>query len=103
MPTYDYKCDACDHEFQTLLDFSREPSLARTRQTPPGKCPQCGGQAELDEAPDGYLSFLEHYPAPEPSSTLRRILIELEMREVRADMESARAGLSASMPPPGKR
>lgn len=32
MPTYEYKCDACGHEFDELQSFSDEPLT---------KCPKC--------------------------------------------------------------
>lgn len=32
MPTYDYRCDACDHAFEELQSFSDKPLK---------KCPQC--------------------------------------------------------------
>jgi putative FmdB family regulatory protein len=33
MPTYDYTCDACGHEFEEFQSFSEQPL---------SKCPQCG-------------------------------------------------------------
>jgi putative FmdB family regulatory protein len=33
MPTYDYHCDACEHEFEEFQSFSEKPLT---------KCPQCG-------------------------------------------------------------
>lgn len=33
MPTYDYKCDACDHQFETFQSITADPLT---------KCPQCG-------------------------------------------------------------
>ena len=32
MPTYDYRCDACDHEFEEFQSFSEKPLK---------KCPNC--------------------------------------------------------------
>src|SRR5262245_3724970 len=32
MPTYDYSCDACDHEFEVFESISAEPQT---------KCPKC--------------------------------------------------------------
>ena len=32
MPTYEYVCDACDHEFEELQSFSDKPLT---------KCPKC--------------------------------------------------------------
>ncbi len=36
MPTYEYRCDACDHRFERLQRFSDDP--VRT-------CPECGEDA----------------------------------------------------------
>ena len=33
MPTYDYRCDACDHEFELFQQMSAAPIR---------KCPDCG-------------------------------------------------------------
>jgi len=33
MPTYDYRCDACGHEFEEWQSFKDDPLT---------KCPQCG-------------------------------------------------------------
>ena len=33
MPTYEYQCDACDHQFEEFQSFSEEPLK---------KCPKCG-------------------------------------------------------------
>lgn len=33
MPTYDYRCDACGHEFEKFQKMSEGPSR---------KCPECG-------------------------------------------------------------
>ncbi len=33
MPTYDYHCDACEHEFELFQSITAEPAK---------KCPECG-------------------------------------------------------------
>lgn len=33
MPTYDYVCDACDHQFELFQNITAEPEK---------KCPECG-------------------------------------------------------------
>jgi len=33
MPTYDYRCDACDHEFELFQSIKADPEK---------KCPKCG-------------------------------------------------------------
>ncbi|MCG8583441.1 MAG: zinc ribbon domain-containing protein, partial [Pirellulales bacterium] len=35
MPTYEYVCDACDHEFELFQQMSDSPKK---------KCPDCGKQ-----------------------------------------------------------
>jgi putative FmdB family regulatory protein len=35
MPTYQYACSACNHEFELVQSFSDEPVTA---------CPECGGE-----------------------------------------------------------
>jgi putative FmdB family regulatory protein len=37
MPTYEYRCPACQHEFEKLQKMSDEPGAA---------CPECGAPAE---------------------------------------------------------
>jgi putative FmdB family regulatory protein len=37
MPTYEYRCPACNHEFEKLQKMSDEPGAA---------CPECGAPAE---------------------------------------------------------
>jgi putative FmdB family regulatory protein len=37
MPTYEYRCPACQHEFEKLQKMSEEPVAA---------CPECGAAAE---------------------------------------------------------
>ena len=35
MPTYEYRCTDCDHQFETVQSFSDEPLT---------ECPKCGGK-----------------------------------------------------------
>ncbi len=37
MPTYEYKCNECDHHFETFQMITEEPVK---------KCPQCGGKVQ---------------------------------------------------------
>ncbi len=37
MPTYEYKCSKCDHQFETFQPISDEPVK---------KCPSCGGKVK---------------------------------------------------------
>jgi len=37
MPMYEYKCSACDHQFELRQKFSDAPA---------SECPQCGGTVE---------------------------------------------------------
>lgn len=37
MPTYDYRCEACQHEFEVFQNMSDAPLK---------KCPECGGKVK---------------------------------------------------------
>lgn len=37
MPTYDYRCDACSHQFEQFHAMSAKG---------PSKCPECGGKLQ---------------------------------------------------------
>ena len=37
MPTYEYRCPACKHEFEKFQRMSEEPKA---------ECPECGGESE---------------------------------------------------------
>jgi hypothetical protein len=46
MPTYQYACTACDHEFEAIQSFS-DDSLT--------ECPKCKGEIYLNEKKDGLI------------------------------------------------
>jgi len=37
MPTYDYKCNECEHEFEKFQSMTAKPDK---------KCPECGGKVQ---------------------------------------------------------
>jgi putative FmdB family regulatory protein len=53
MPLYEYRCRDCDHQFETLVTASRQPS-----------CPRCTGQ-DLDKQHSVFaVSSKSAAPAP---------------------------------------
>lgn len=100
MPTYDYKCGACKHEFEELQSFS-EPALT--------KCPKCkknklerlfgGGGAiifkgsgfyETDYRKDSYKQAAEADAKP----------AESKPAETTTTTDAAKPAAAASPPPP---
>lgn len=39
MPTYDFKCERCGHEFETIISFKK------LEETETGPCPNCNQQS----------------------------------------------------------
>jgi hypothetical protein len=52
-----YLCDRCSHEEEILLEVATH-FAGRARRPPEFACPACGGEMELDDLPERYLSFL---------------------------------------------
>ena len=48
MPTYDYKCKKCEHEFELFQSMTDEPIK---------KCPECNGEVERLIGTGGGLIF----------------------------------------------
>lgn len=48
MPTYEYRCTKCKHEFEVFQKMSAKPA---------GKCPKCGGKPERLLSGGGGLVF----------------------------------------------
>lgn len=47
MPTYDYQCTKCNHEFEAMQSMNAEPKAT---------CEKCGGEAKrLFSAPTGII------------------------------------------------
>src|SRR5262245_31788015 len=97
MPTYDYTCDACDHEFEVFESITAEPQK---------KCPKCkknklrrlfgaggglifkgSGFYQTDYRPDSYKKAAE---ADKPKS---------ESTETKSDSSSAKSESKAAEAP----
>jgi eukaryotic-like serine/threonine-protein kinase len=50
-------CESCDEELDKL--FSTAECKARGGALPPTSCPSCGGEMEVDDIEEQYLSFLK--------------------------------------------
>lgn len=53
-----YVCDACDTEAEVLVDLRAEEEQLPGGTPPPHRCESCGEQAEFDDLPEAYLSFV---------------------------------------------
>ena len=49
MPTYDYKCEKCEHEFEEMLSISRreEPTEVPCERQLHRAAPICGGEIKM--------------------------------------------------------
>jgi DNA-directed RNA polymerase subunit RPC12/RpoP len=57
-----YACSACGKEVEVLIDRRRSTSV--TALAPPTMtCPSCGGEAELDDNPDTFFSYVTSAPS----------------------------------------
>ena len=53
-----YVCDTCGDERALLLQVESNRAALDAHKPPPLPCPSCGAEAEFDEFPNRYLSFL---------------------------------------------
>lgn len=53
-----YVCNKCGNESALLVDVNQHAAVLKKMNAPKLECPACGGEAELDEFPNRYLSFL---------------------------------------------
>ena len=55
MPTYDYKCEKCEHEFEEMLSISRreEPTEVPCERQLHRAAPICGGEIKMKTVAPG--------------------------------------------------
>ena len=55
MPTYDYKCEKCEHEFEEMLSISRrkEPTEVPCERQLHRAAPICGGEIKMKAVAPG--------------------------------------------------
>lgn len=53
-----YTCVSCGDERALLIQVEQHRAALDALKPPPLPCPSCGGEAEFDEFPNRYLSFL---------------------------------------------
>ncbi|KAB2910677.1 MAG: hypothetical protein F9K40_02100 [Kofleriaceae bacterium] len=53
-----YACDSCGDERALLLQVDQHKDALEAHKPPPLPCPSCGSEADFDEFPNRYLSFL---------------------------------------------
>ncbi|MBK7863745.1 MAG: serine/threonine protein kinase [Archangiaceae bacterium] len=67
-----YVGTSCTHYFETLVDLRRQHAQIRALEAPPATCPQCSGEAILDDLPDSYFLYASQQPPPTvPRAALR--------------------------------
>ncbi len=71
-----YFCEACDQEFETLLDLRTDFNVIMSEQPPEARCPTCRAIAEFDDVPKSYLAFSVDYPRPNPPDLAQRLCSE---------------------------
>lgn len=71
-----YFCEACDVEFETLLDLRADFAVAQSGNPPDVRCATCNAVAEFDDVPKSYLSFSSDYPRPNPPDLAVRLINE---------------------------
>lgn len=73
-----YFCEACDQEFETLLDLRSDYALVQAATPPEARCPKCGGPSEFDDVPKSYLAFSTDYPRPNPPELAQKLVQEAQ-------------------------
>jgi eukaryotic-like serine/threonine-protein kinase len=68
-----YHCDECNKDIDILIDL-RTNGAALLGNVPSVRCPACGGAAEFDDVPSGYLSFARAQGRPNVSSAVEPII-----------------------------
>jgi len=69
-----YACDACGKEFQVLVDVRDHYLQVQSLEAPAAPCPECSGDAEFDDLPDIYFSFVAGRPLPKLPDAAAQLL-----------------------------
>jgi len=94
-----YFCEACDAEFETLLDLRADFAVAQSGTPPDVRCATCNTVADFDDVPKSYLSFSADYPRPNPPDLAVRLINEA-FRGSRTRTRSMSPPARTSMAPP---
>lgn len=73
-----YLCRQCGEEFDVLLDLRQDYDVVRRGEPPETRCPTCGSEAEFDDIPEHYFSFVANRPEPKLPSRAERLLSQNE-------------------------
>lgn len=69
-----YVCVGCGKDLELLLDLRLQHEQVRGLTPPEVKCEACGGQAELDDVPAAYFSYVASAPKPNPPPLVEALL-----------------------------
>jgi putative FmdB family regulatory protein len=109
MPTYDYVCDACNHEFELFHSITDEPKR---------KCPKCGknklrrligtGAAIMFKGSGFYKtdyrseSYKKHAEADKPAGTSTESKSDAAKGDAKSDKPASSPKKESKKPPSGK-
>ena len=60
-----YLCPNCDKEIEVLIDLRQKHADVVSGKVPKVTCPSCQGQADFDDIPSSYFSYLSTKPLPQ--------------------------------------
>ncbi len=69
-----YICEACDTEFESVLDLRTDHDRVKLGEPPDLLCPKCGAVAEFDDSPSSYFSFVASRPPPKVPEVARLLI-----------------------------
>ncbi len=69
-----YVCPDCDEATEVLVDLRHDYATVVGGEPPPARCPACDAEAEFDDIPDQYFSYVATRPAPVVPSEVRRAI-----------------------------
>jgi serine/threonine protein kinase/anti-anti-sigma regulatory factor len=87
-----YVCEECDAEIEVLVDLRKDYEWVSQFDPPEMKCAACGAEAEFDDIPETYLSFVAERARPSPSPLAEK-LIAGELSEVSGEEDQGPAHL----------
>ncbi len=69
-----YLCEHCDHESEVLIDLRHDDEHVARGEAPVHRCEACGEEAEFDDSPEAYFSFVSSQRPPKLARELEGIV-----------------------------
>ena len=86
MPTYDYRCEKCDHVFELFHGMTETPEI---------ECPECGHDKAEKQVGVGLIKTDK--PAWDTSEEIKRYINKMQPKRIRDD----KAGVNKKFPKGG--